>query len=231
MKKPKIPKLSVPAIDFKRLADDFKTLDPKDPGLWPFAPKLVILSVLFMGLLAAAWFAGWSGQLDELAANRQKESELKDDWLAKKKQAVNLDEYRKQLAEIDRSFGDLLKQLPNKSEMDGMIVDVSQAALTRGLKQELFKPGGESRQEFYASVPISLILTGGYNELGGFAADIAKLPRIVTLNNIKLRPKDKSGLGITMDATAMTYRYLDDSEMAEQKKGKAAARKAAGGGK
>ncbi len=229
MKKPSLPKFKVaaPKVDFKRLAEDFRTLDPKDPGLWPFAPKVTILAALFAGLLAAAWFVGWSGQLDELAAKRQKEIELKDDWLAKKKQAVNLDEYRKQLAEIDRSFGDLLKQLPNKAEMDGMIVDISQAALTRGLKQELFKPGAESRQEFYASVPISLILTGSYNELGSFAADIAKLPRIVTLNNIKIRPKDKMGSVLTMDTTAKTYRYLDDSEMAAQKKQKNAAKKGA----
>ena len=183
---------------------------------------------MFIGLLAAAWFVGWSGQLEELDAKKKREIELKDDWLAKKRQAVNLDEYRKQLAEIDRSFGDLLKQLPNKAEIDAMIVDVSQAALTRGLKQELFKPGGESRQEFYATVPINLILTGGYHDLGGFAADIAKLPRIVTLNNIKLSPKDKSGAVLTMEATAMTYRYLDDAEMAAQKKGKAAAKKAGG---
>ena len=228
MKKPALPKLNIPAIDFKGLAEDFRTLDPKDPGLWPTAPRLVILAGLFIGLLAAAWFTGWSGQLDELDAKRKKEIELKEDWLAKKSKAINLDEYRKQLAEIDRSFGDLLKQLPNKAEMDGMIVDVSQAALTRGLKQELFKPGAESKQEFYATVPISLILTGGYNELGAFAADIAKLPRIVTLNNIKLKPKDKAGSVLTMDATAMTYRYLDDSEMAAQKKGKAAAKKAGG---
>lgn len=229
MKKPALPKVKMPAIDFKRLAEDFKTLNPKDPGLWPTAPMVVILATLFIGLLAAAWFVGWSGQLDELDAKRNEEANLKSDWLAKKKKAVNLDEYRKQLVEIDRSFGDLLKQLPNKAEIDGMIVDVSQAALTRGLKQELFKPGGESKQEFYASVPISLILTGGYNELGAFAEDIAKLPRIVTLNNIKLTPKDKkTGDVLTMQATAMTYRYLDESEMAAQKKGKKAGNKRGG---
>lgn len=229
MEKPALPKLKIPAIDIKGLAEDFKTLDPKDPGVWPTAPKLLILLALFFGLLAAAWFAGWSGQLGELEAKRNKETTLKSDWLAKKKQAINLDEYRKQLAEIDRSFGDLLKQLPNKAEMDGMIVDVSQAALTRGLKQELFKPGGETKQEFYASVPISLILAGGYDELGGFAADIAQLSRIVTLNNIKLLPKDKkTGNVLKMEATAMTYRYLDDTEMSAQKKDKAAAKKRKG---
>lgn len=229
MKKPDLPKLKLPAVDFNGLMEDFKTLDPKDPGLWPAAPRVVILAAVFIGLLSAAWFAGWSGQFEELDVKRKKEVELKDDWLAKKTKAINLDEYRKQLAEIDRSFGDLLKQLPNKAEIDGMIVDVSQAALTRGLKQELFKPGAESKQEFYASVPISLILIGGYNELGEFAADIAKLPRIVTLNDIKLQPKDRLGNALTMQATAMTYRYLDESEMAAQKKDKAAAKKAGGG--
>lgn len=231
VKAPTLPKIKIPAIDFKQLAEDFKTLDPKDPGMWPLAPKVVVLAGLFVGLLASAWFLGWSGQIEELSTKQRKEAELKDDWLAKKKQAVNLDEYRKQLAEIDRSFGDLLKQLPNKAEMDGMIVDISQSALTRGLKQELFKPGVEAKQEFYAAMPISLTLTGKYNEMGQFVADIAKLPRIVTLNNIKLRPKDKSGAIMTMDATAMTYRYLDDSEMASQKKQKAAAKKAAGAAK
>ena len=114
MKKPTLPKIKVPIVDLNRLVDDFKTLDPKDPGLWPFAPKIVILAALFVGLLAAAWFVGWGGQLEDLDQKKKREVELKDDWLAKKKQAVNLDEYRKQLAEIDRSFGDLLKQLPKR---------------------------------------------------------------------------------------------------------------------
>jgi len=203
MKKPALPNVKIPAVDFKQLIEDFKTLDPKDPGVWPLAPKLVILAVFFLGLLGVAWFIGWSGQLDELNAKRQRETELKDEWIGKKRQAVNLEEYRRQLAEIDRSFGDLLKQLPNKAEMDGMIVDISQAALTRGLKQELFRPGAETRQEFYAALPITLTLTGKYNELGLFVADVAKLPRIVTLNNIKLKPRDKSGSAIVMDATVI----------------------------
>lgn len=230
MNKPALPKFSMPTVDLKQLLEDFRTLDPKDPGVWPTAPKVVILVALFLGLLGLAWFLGWSGQRDELNAIRERETQLKDEWVAKKRQAINLEEYRRQLAEIDRSFGDLLKQLPNKAEMDGMIVDISQAALTRGLKQELFRPGTESRQEFYASLPITLTLTGKYNEMGMFVADVAKLPRIVTLNNIKLKPRDKTGSVMTMDATAMTYRYLDDEELATQKKQKAAARKASGGG-
>lgn len=218
MKKLDLPKLSLPRIDFQQIAEDFRTLDPKDPGLWPMAPKVLISLGFFVVLIGLAWFLGWSSQLEDLDAVRQKELTLKEEWLAKKKQAVNLGEYKKQLAEIDRSFGELLKQLPNKAEMDAMIIDISQAALTRGLKVELFKPGNEARKEFYAEMPISLLLSGSYNDLAFFSADIAKLPRIVTLNNVKLKPKDaKSGL-IGMDATAMTYRYLDTEEMAAQKK-------------
>ena len=220
MKKPSMPSPpKLPAIDFKRLADDFKSLDPKDPGQWPTLPKLLILSGLFVGLMFAAYFLGWSGQLEELDASQQKEESLKGEWLDKKKQAVNLEAHRKQLAEIDRSFGELLKQLPNKAEMDAMIVDISQAALTRGLKVELFRPGNEARRDFYAELPISIILSGGYNDLALFTGDTASQPRIVTLNNIKLRPKDpRSATVLTMDATAMTYRYLDPDEVAAAKK-------------
>lgn len=218
MKKLNMPQVALPSIDFRQLAEDFRTLDPKDPGLWPMAPKILILIGFFLVLLGLAWFLGWGSQLEELSAVQQKELSLKEDWLSKKKQAVNLVEYKKQLAEIDRSFGELLKQLPNKAEMDAMIIDISQAALTRGLKVELFKPGAEARKEFYAEMPISLLLNGSYNDLAFFSADIARLPRIVTLNNVKLKPRDPKSNVIGMDATAMTYRYLDVEEMAAQKK-------------
>lgn len=219
MKKPSMPKVKLPAFDFKKLADDFKTLDPKDPGQWPLIPKLLILAAIFVSLICAAYFIGWSGQLEELDGAQKTEESLKSEWLEKKKQAVNLEAHRKQLAEIDRSFGELLKQLPNKAEMDAMIVDISQAALTRGLKVELFRPGNESRKDFYAELPISIVLTGSYNDLAYFAGDTARLPRIVTLNNLKLRPKEqKTAAVLTMDTTAMTYRYLDPDEVAAQKK-------------
>ncbi|HEY3431061.1 MAG TPA: type 4a pilus biogenesis protein PilO [Rhodocyclaceae bacterium] len=216
MKKIAKPSISIPAIDFKQLAEDFKTLDMKDPGLWPIGPKLVILFGVFVGLIAVSWFLGWSPQLDELEVRQQKEKQLKDEWLDKKRQAVNLEAYRKQKEEIDRSFGELLKQLPNKAEMDAMIVDISQAALTRGLKIDLFKPGNEGKKDFYAEMPISVQMYGGYNDLAMFAGDLARLPRIVTLNNIKLKPK--SGNILSLDGTVMTYRYLDNEELAAQKK-------------
>ena len=211
--------LKTPRIDFQQLAMDFKTLDPKDPGMWPLAPRIVILLSLFAALLATAWgfgAIGWSVQLEELEAMKQQETKLKEDWLGKKKQAVNLDEYRRQLAEIDRSFGALLKQLPNKAEMGDMLVDINKAAQGRGLAVELFKPGGEAPREFYAEVPITLNLAGSYHDIGAFTGDIAKLPRIVTLNDINMSANPNGTLALR--TTVKTFRYLDEAEMAKQKK-------------
>ena len=217
MKKFGAPKLSLPKIDFQALADDFRTLDPKDPGIWPLAPKVVILFGVFVGLVAAgAWF-GWQVQYEELQQKQQEETKLKDDWLGRKKQAVNLEAHRKQLVEIDQKFGALLKQLPNKTEMESLLIDINQAGLGRGLQFEMFKPGGEARREFYAELPIQLKLTGNYHDLGAFAGDIAKLSRIVTLNDINLVPS-KDGT-MSMDAVAKTFRYLDEQELASAKKG------------
>ncbi|MDP2794231.1 MAG: type 4a pilus biogenesis protein PilO [Sulfurisoma sp.] len=222
MSAPKIA-LKVPKVDFQALASDFKTLDPKDPGLWPIAPKVVILTGLFVGLLAAeAWF-GWRAQYEELEQKQKQEQSLKDDWLGKKKQAVNLDAHRKQLAEIDQKFGALLKQLPNKTEMESLLIDINQAGLGRGLQFEIFRPGGESRRDFYAELPVSLKLTGNYHDLGAFAGDIARLSRIVTLNEISLVPgKDNV---MTMDTVAKTFRYLDEQELAAVKKAQQGAKK------
>lgn len=218
MKKITAPKiaLKLPKLDFQALATDFKTLDPKDPGMWPLAPKVVILVGLFAALLSAgAWF-GWLVQQEELDGKRQQEVKLKEEWAGKKKQAMNLDAHRKQLAEIDQKFGALLKQLPNKTEMESLLIDINQAGLGRGLQFEIFKPGGEARRDFYAELPIQLKLTGSYHDLGSFAGDIAKLPRIVTLNNVNLVP-GKDGV-MTLDVVAKTFRYLDEQELAAAKK-------------
>ncbi len=222
---PAAPK--APLIDFQQLAMDFRTLDPKDPGLWPLAPRIVILLSLFVALIATSWgfgAIGWSVQLDELEAKKLQEAKLKEDWLAKKRQAVNLDEYRRQLAEIDRSFGALLKQLPNKAEMGDMLVDINKAAQARGLSVELFKPGGEAPKDFYTEVPITLTLIGSYHDIGAFSGDLARLPRIVTLNDINLNANPNGTL--TLRTTAKTFRYLDDAELAAQKKAQQVAKAA-----
>jgi type IV pilus assembly protein PilO len=228
-KMPSLPQISVPAFDFKKLVEDFKTLDPKDPGLWPLAPRVVILLGVFFLLLGGAWWVGWSEQLNELETKRQEEAKLKEEWLSKKKSAVNLDAYKKQLAEIDRSFGALLRQLPNKAEMESMLVDINQSGVGRGLKFELFKPGAEGVKDFYAELPITLKLVGKYHDLGAFTGDIAKLSRIVTLNDIDLGVVKDDTLAMTM--VAKTFRYLDEAEVARQKREKAAQSKAAKGGK
>ena len=207
---------SVPKIDFQAIADDFRYLNPNDPGAWPLVPKLTMLFGLFVVLLVAGWWFLWSDQLAELEGKQKEEETLKQQYLDKKKQAVNLDLYIEQLAEIDRSFGALLKQLPNKSEIEALLIEVNQAGLGRGLQFDLFRPGAEQVKDFYAELPIAVQIIGGYHDFGAFAADIAKLPRIVTLNNISIVP-GKDGV-LALDATTKTFRYLDEEDVARQKK-------------
>jgi type IV pilus assembly protein PilO len=213
------------AWDLSVLADDFRSLDPRDPGLWPLLPRIIILFSILVACLLAGWWFGWRGQLEELDTKQQQEAKFKDEWLAKKQQSINLEEHQKQLVEIDRSFGVLLKQLPNKAEMEALLIDINQAGLGRGLKFELFKPGAESMKDFYAELPIQVKLTGSYHDLGAFAGDVAKMPRIVTLNDLDISVGKDSTLNLS--TTAKTFRYLDDEEIAKQKK----ATKAAGSGK
>ena len=193
MKKPNMPSMpAVPKFDFRTLAEDFKSLDPKDIGTWPLLPRVTVLLGVFAALLVAGWWFDWKSQLEELEGKQQQEAKLKDEYLDKKRQAVNLEEHRKQLAEIDKSFGALLKQLPNKAEMEALLIDINQAGLGRGLQFELFKPGKETTKDFYAELPITLKITGIYHDLGAFSADVAKLSRIVSLTNVAVVP-DKGG--------------------------------------
>jgi type IV pilus assembly protein PilO len=197
--------------------DELRQLNPRDIGSWPVLPKLIALLLLLVGIMVAGWFLDWSNQLDALNASRAKEDELRAKFLAKKEQAINLDAYRKQLADIEQSFGAMLKQLPNKSEMEALLSDINQAGLGRGLQFELFKPATqEVMSDFYAELPITLKVSGNYHDLGAFASDVAQLSRIVTLNNIALGA-DKEGK-LIMDATARTFRYLDEDEVAAKKK-------------
>lgn len=212
---PEAPK--APAFSFQQLVEDFKTLDPKDPGLWPAAPRAAILLGLFVVMLTSAWWFGWNVQLEELDQKINEEQTLRSDWLDKKRQAVNLDAYRQQLADIGNSFGSLLEQLPNQAEIGDLLVDINKAAQGRGLVVELFRPGAEIRKDFYAEKPIVMKVTGSYHDIASFAGDLAQLPRIVTLNEIDLT-SDPAGKVLTMNTTAKTFRYLDEAEMAMQRK-------------
>ena len=214
-------RIEMPQFDLQGLANDFKNLNPKDVGAWPLAPRVATLIGLFILILVLGWFLVCSEGIDNLELKQQEETKLRNDFLSKKKQAVNLDLYVQQLNEIDRSFGALLKQLPNRAEVESLLVEINQSGMGRGLQFELFKPGPEVVQDFYAELPINVKLTGSYHDFGAFAADIGRLSRIVTLNNLSIVPQ-KDGGGLTMDATARTYRYLDADEQAAQRKASAA---------
>ncbi|MCQ9379709.1 type 4a pilus biogenesis protein PilO [Methyloversatilis sp. XJ19-49] len=211
--------IQLPKIDLSRIGDDFKNLDPKDVGNWAIVPKLAVLLGLLIAAVAAGWWFLWEPLMVELEQKRAEEQALKEQWLQKKGEAVNLEQYQQQLNDIDRSFGALLKQLPNKAEMESLLVDISQAGLSRGLQFEIWRPGSEAVKDFYAELPITLRVTGGYHDLGSFAGDVAKLSRIVTIGSIGIE-SGKDGL-LKMDAVATTYRYLDEEELARVKREKA----------
>jgi len=214
-----------PAIDFRAILLDFQNLNPKDVGAWPATPRVTILLALFLAIMLAGWWFVWVDQLDMLEKKQQTELKLRDEFVAKKKEAVNLDLYVQQLNEIDRSFGALLKQLPNKAEVESLLVEINQAGMGRGLQFDLFKPGVEQVKDFYAELPINVRLTGSYHDFGAFAGDIGKLSRIVTLNNVSIvaNPQAKDG-SLVMDAVTKTFRYLDEEELAAKKKAAQAAK-------
>lgn len=208
-------------IDFNRLVQDFKGLDPNEPGQWPTAPKVAVFIGLLVATVAAAWWFDWRGQIETLGQREAEEITLREQWISKKRLAVNLDEHKRQLEEIDRQFGALLRQLPNRAEMDSLLAEINQAGLGRGLQFELFKPGSDVVKDFYAEMPIDIRVLGGYHDLGAFAGDVAKMSRIVTLNNIAVEGTRDGRL--KLEAKAVTYRYLDEAELAarrqaEQKK-------------
>lgn len=207
------------SVDYQSLLRDFKGLDPNDPGQWPILPRVTLLVALFLAIVVGGWWLDWSDQLALLDSKHEEETRLKQEWKEKKEQAVNLPEYKRQLTEIDRQFGALLKQLPNRSEMESLLADINQAGLGRGLQFELFKPGSEVMKDFYAELPIAVRVIGNYHDLGEFVSDVAQMPRIVTLNDIAIETQKDGAL--KFDATAVTYRYLDDDEVAKLRKEKA----------
>ena len=197
--------------------DDLRRLDPKKIGSWPAMPKLAVLVIVLLLIVAASYWFDWKAQVEQIDAEKAKEAQLRTTFVDKKKQALDLPAYRKQLEDIEKQFGALLRQLPGKSEMDALLTDINQAGLGRGLQFELFKPAAEeTMRDFYAELPITIRITGSYHDIGAFASDVGKLSRIVTLNNIALSGTGKDTL--VMDATAKTFRYLDDDEIATQRR-------------
>lgn len=195
--------------------EDLNKLDFKTIADWPLTAKLGFLGVLFVLVVAAGWWFLWSPALTTLDEGKTREADLKSTYITKKGQAINLETYKKQLADIRQSFGALLKQLPNRQEMDALITDVNQAGLGRGLQFELFRPGAEVKKDFYAELPISIKVTGSYHDIAAFTSDVAQLSRIVTIHNISLVPT--RGGDLVMEAVAKTYRYLDEDEIAANK--------------
>jgi type IV pilus assembly protein PilO len=196
--------------------DELKRLDPKKIGSWPVAPKLGVLAITLLLILAASYWFDWQHQIEQIKSEEQKEEKLRGTFLEKKKLAIDLPLYKKRLDDIEKQFGTLLKQLPGKSETDALLIDINQAGLGRGLQFELFKPAArETTRDFYAELPITIKVTGSYHDIGAFASDIGKLSRIVTLNDIALATAKN---GLVMDATAKTFRYLDEAEVAQQRR-------------
>lgn len=203
--------------------EDFNNIDFKNAGSLPVPVKAVLLSALFLILLALGYYFLWSPAIESLDAAKAKEQELRQVFLDKKSQAINLAGYKQQMVEIEKTFGALLKQLPDRSQMDGLLTDINQAGLGRGLEFDLFKPGQETQAEFYAEMPISIKVKGTYQDLGNFATDISKLSRIVTLNDVSISALNVEGKPaadnmLIMEAVAKTYRYLDSDEIAAKRK-------------
>lgn len=198
------------------LLEQLKNVNPKTPGTWPLPIKLGAFALMLIGVVAVGAVLDWQDEWEKLTIIREEENKLKETYLVKKKQAVNLDLIKKQLIETQQAFGALLKQLPTKSEMAALLTDINQAGLGRGLLFDLFRPGPEVATGVFTEQPITIKVTGVYDDLGKFASDISMMPRIVTLNEINITPA--TGGNLALEAIAKTYRYLDESELSAQKK-------------
>jgi type IV pilus assembly protein PilO len=215
MAKTTSPKFNFSAFQ-QNLKSQFSGLNPNDPPSWPSLPRYLLCFAVAAAVVTGLWFAWLSSSDDELTAERAKEKVLREDFTKKLAQAANLEALKKQREQVQQYVTQLEKQLPSKAEMDALLSDINQAGLGRSLQFELFRPGQVSVKEYYAELPIAVRVTGRYHDIGAFAADIANLSRIVTLNNLSLSPV-KDGT-LTMDTTAKTFRYLDKDEVALQRK-------------
>lgn len=195
---------------------DLNNLDLKNIANAPLAVRALVLAILFAVMLAGGWYLLWADTLKQLNASRQEEQSLRDGYAAKKTQAYHYTAYKQRLTDVEQSLASLLRQLPNRSEMDALLTDINQAGVGHGLDFELFRPGSESMAEFYATLPVSIKVSGHYHDIASFVSDLAMLPRIVTLHDISLSPAKEGTLN--MDARIQTYRYLDENELAAAKK-------------
>ena len=205
--------------------NDIRNLDRNNVGGWPSSVKMFFTGLLFVAIVFIGWYVSVSGQQDELATLATKEEQLKKDFASKQAKAVNLEALQQQLDEMQDMLRQLLRQLPSKTEMPELLVDISQTALSAGLQTELFQPGNETKKDFYAEKPITLRMSGTYHQFGSFISGVASLPRVVilTLHDVSLTPKSASKAGgasdgqLVLQGTVKTYRYLDDDESAEAK--------------
>jgi len=197
------------------LLEELRLLDPRDPGRWPFPVRAGAAAIWFavLTLLLSYWFV-WQDRRSELQQREDQEQQLRSEFKTKHSKAVNLGVYKQQLADIEKSFGAMLRQLPSKTEVPNLLVDISQTGLAAALSQKLFQPGQEVKRDFYAELPIKIRLTGNFHQFGAFVSGIAALPRIVTLHDIEIKPVDPKAAfdDLQLDLTAKTYRYLDDDE-------------------
>ncbi|SFU95783.1 type 4a pilus biogenesis protein PilO [Pseudoduganella namucuonensis] len=217
------------ATDLKQFSADlsaqFQGLKGRHPGQWPLAPRLLCALGAVAAVVALGWYGYWDGQFDAQEAGAAEEIRLRGEYTTKTQQAVNLPALREQKVQVDQYVERLQKQLPSKAEMAALLSDINQAGLGRGLQFELFKPGQVVVKDYYAELPIDIKVTGSYHDIGAFAGDMANLPRIVTLNNMALTTGKEGGL--TLDAVAKTFRYLDPEEVAAQRKAAADKKKGA----
>lgn len=218
-KKSRSPSIDLAALQ-AQLRNQFSGLDPNDPSLWPAWPRNLLLLGVAVLVVVGLWYAWLGNYQTQLETERRNEEQLRTEFTRKVGQAVNLDLLKAQLEQVQQYVTQLEKQLPSKSEMDQLLSDINQAGLGRSLQFELFRPGQVNLQEYYAELPIAVRVSGTYEDIGLFAADIASLSRIVTLNNMSLAPVANRPDLLTLDATAKTFRYLDPDELLSQQKGK-----------
>jgi len=192
--------------------DQLRSLDPRDVGRWPLAVRGFFVALAFVVVAGVGWYLFvWDDDRPVLQKAEQDEMDLRAQFETKQQRAANLEAYKLQLGEMERSFGAMLRQLPGKTEVPNLLVDISQTGLAAGLQEKLFQPGSEKSNGFYAELPIHIRLVGSYHEFGSFVSGIAALPRIVTLHDISITPDAKGGYdNLTMDVTAKTYRYIED---------------------